>query len=57
MTKEIVKNKGTYLGFCEQKGYIYSIFKGCDSHAKKEYYIVSILNNQVSYLIDFTGTN
>lgn len=56
MAYQTVKEHGSYLGFCEQKGYIYSVFKGYDSHGKKEYFIVAISGNQVTYLIDFTGT-
>jgi hypothetical protein len=38
-----------YLGFCPQKGYIYSVQTSLGN-----YHVVAILNNEVTQLISYT---
>lgn len=55
MTYKQVKEHGEYLGFCPQKGYLYSVYMGDGKYlgkAYQEYVIVYIANGDVSFLID-----
>lgn len=48
---DFVKERGEYLGFCERKGYIYSVpvHKDFDRHEK--YAVVAIKDSEVEVLI------
>jgi hypothetical protein len=50
----IMKN-GEYLGYCEEKGYMYSLFMGYDDKGRKLYRIYAIKNNKPYLLIEYTG--
>lgn len=56
MKYETVKLYGEYLGFCKQKGYIYSVCRETKTTGIKNYTIVALYNGEVYYLIDYTGT-
>lgn len=52
--KHIVTN-GEYLGYCDEKGYVYSIFCGYDERGRKIYRIYAIKGGEKQLLIEFTG--
>ncbi|PVC75037.1 hypothetical protein C2I27_03885 [Priestia megaterium] len=56
MTYNTVKAHGEYLGFDEEKGFLYSVFRDYDNKGNKKYMIVHLTNGTVSPLIEYTGT-
>jgi len=57
MTFETIKKQGEYLGFCEMKGYIYSVFRGHDKKGCKLYSVVAVKDNQTMILITFSASH
>lgn len=55
MRKEQIITEGEYLGYCPQKGDLYTIYKGTTTDGKKKYEIWSVNGDWVTPLIDFTG--
>lgn len=58
MTYTHVKEHGEYLGYCPQKGYLYSVPRGEGRYlgkAYQEYVIVALQDGTVSYLIDYNA--
>ena len=55
MTVNHAFTSGEHLGYCPLKGDIYSVPVGADRVGNKKYVIVSIHNNHLSYLIDYTA--
>lgn len=55
MSIQTIIHSGEYLGYCEEKGYIYSMFTGYDKKGKKKYTIFAIKNGYASQLIEFTA--
>lgn len=46
---------GEYLGICDQKGYIYSVFRGYAQNGKKLFSVCAVKNGNVDVLITFEG--
>jgi hypothetical protein len=54
MSLNTIKARGEYLGFCEQKGYLYSVFTGYDFIGRQKFTIYAIRGGYAEYLIDFS---
>ncbi|ALA07300.1 hypothetical protein SECTIM467_176 [Brevibacillus phage SecTim467] len=55
MSLSYVIRSGEYLGFCEKKGYVYSVFRGYSPAGAKRFAVVSLLGGQVDTLMVFEG--
>ncbi|WP_169712532.1 hypothetical protein [Parageobacillus galactosidasius] len=55
MSVQAIIRNGEYLGYCEEKGYIYSVFYGYDERGRKIYRIYAIKGGEEQLLIEFTG--
>lgn len=55
MSVQAIIRNGEYLGYDEEKGYIYSVFAGYDKRGRKIYQIYAVKNGKAFLLIEFTG--
>jgi hypothetical protein len=54
--KRLVLN-GEYLGHCDQRGYIYSIFSGYDESSRPQHSIYAVHGNALEHLITYPIIN
>lgn len=53
MTTQVLLSKGEHLGFCPQKGDLYSVESGLSIFGKPQYRIYSLKGDSVNELIAF----
>lgn len=47
--------KGDFLGCCDQKGYLYSVFTGYSREGKYIYQIYAVKDGEPTFLLEFTA--
>lgn len=55
MTQKHVITAGEFLGACDVKGYLYSVFQGYTAQGLKRFSIVAVKAGKVTQLLTFTG--
>jgi hypothetical protein len=56
LTAQTIMENGELLGYCQEKGFVYSVLRASaapsNKKAYREYSVVAVQGNRVQYLID-----